>query len=326
MSAGFCPAVCFIFSTLKSLHSISKAGRVRIAGIVDLPLNHMISRSTIQLLRIPFSIFLMPVYFFALSQVPHIDLTNALLVFFILHILVYPSSNGFNSYMDRDTGPVGGIKNPLQPTRQLLTVTYILDAAAILLSTLVSVYFTAGLLLYILASRAYSDRRIRIKQYPFAGYLLVILCQGGLTYWLVYHGASAGKPISCPPLPLLVATLLIGGFYPLTQIYQHEQDRNDGVETISMRLGYRGSFVFTGVLYSLAMALLFLYFKNSGQLINFFILASIMIPVLVYFFKWAGKVWKDSGKADFEHTMRMNLLASFCTNLAFIIILTGRFL
>ena len=268
----------------------------------------------------------MPVYFFALSQVPGIHIPHALLVFFILHVLVYPSSNGFNSYMDKDTGPVGGVKNPLQPTRQLLTVTYILDAVALILATFISIYFTAGLLVYILASRAYSDRRIRIKQYPFAGYLLVILCQGGLTYWLVYHGASAIKPLSCPIFPLAAATLLIGGFYPLTQIYQHEQDRRDGVETISMRLGYRGSFVFTAGIYSVAMAILFLYFKKSGQLLNFFILASIMVPVLVYFFIWAGKVWKDTRAADFDHTMRMNLLASFCTNLAFIIILTGRFL
>ena len=58
---------------------------------------------------------------------------------------------------------------------------------------------------------------------------------------------------------------------------------------------------------------------------NFFILASIMVPVLVYFFIWASLVWKDYRKADFKHAMRMNLLASVCTNLGFIIILIGRY-
>ena len=63
-----------------------------------------------------FSFFLMPVYWFALSQVKYINWAEAGLIFVILHLLVYPASNGYNSYMDRDTSPVGGIKNPLQPT------------------------------------------------------------------------------------------------------------------------------------------------------------------------------------------------------------------
>jgi 1,4-dihydroxy-2-naphthoate octaprenyltransferase len=50
-------------------------------------------------------------------------------------------------------------------------------------------------------------------------------------------------------------------------------------------------------------------------------LASCMIPIVFYFFYWAFLVWKNSAKADYIHTMRMNILASFCTNLGFIIIL-----
>src|ERR1700684_1733623 len=73
----------------------------------------MIRRSTIQLLRFHFSFFLMPVYWFALSQVVNPDIKRALLIFIILHILIYPSSNGFNSYMDRDEGSIGGLKSPL---------------------------------------------------------------------------------------------------------------------------------------------------------------------------------------------------------------------
>ncbi|HSN07699.1 MAG TPA: hypothetical protein VLS85_01615, partial [Hanamia sp.] len=68
-------------------------------------------QSTLQLLRFHFSFFLMPVYWFAVSQVNNINWMNALLVFVILHLLVYPASNGYNSYMDRDTTPVGGLKN-----------------------------------------------------------------------------------------------------------------------------------------------------------------------------------------------------------------------
>lgn len=267
----------------------------------------------------------MPVYFFALSQVPHINILNSILVFIILHVFVYPASNGFNSYMDRDTGPIGGIEKPLPATRQLLLVATIMDLLAIVLSLLISWPFTIGLSIYILASRAYSARSIRIKKYPIAGYLLVLVCQGCLTWMLVYHGCSVEKLQAFPPLPVIAAGLLIGGFYPLTQVYQHEQDRKDGVTTISMLLGYKGTFAFTAVVYSAAMLLLFIHFQKTGQLMNFFALASIMVPVLVYFFTWAAGVWKDQRQADFRHAMRMNLLASICTNAGFIIILIGRY-
>jgi hypothetical protein len=41
-----------------------------------------------------------------------------------------------------------------------------------------------------------------------------------------------------------VASLFIGSVYPLTQIYQHEADKKDGVTTISYKLGYVGTFFF----------------------------------------------------------------------------------
>jgi 1,4-dihydroxy-2-naphthoate polyprenyltransferase len=284
----------------------------------------MLAPSTIQLLRFHFSFFLLPVYLFALSQVPVINTTHAILIFFILHVLVYPSSNGYNSYMDRDETPIGGIKAPLPPTRQLFYISVIMDIAALLLSLFISYWFTICIAAYIAASRAYSYRGIRLKKYPVAGYLTVILFQGAVTYFMVYHGSSVNKTVIVPPAGMVAASLLIGGFYPLTQIYQHEADKKDGVVTISALLGYRGTFIFTALIYSLAMGVLAWWFYSNGQQKKFLALATMMLPILVYFFSWAGLVWKDVRTANFHNTMRMNILASICTNLAFLTLLIWR--
>lgn len=286
----------------------------------------MLQRSTIQLLRFPFSFFLLPVFLFALSQVPDLHTGRTLLIFFILHLLVYPSSNGYNSYMDRDEGSIGGVEKPLKPTRQLFLISVGMDIAAVLLSLLVSWLFAACIVAYILASRAYSYRGIRLKQYPLIGYLTVVVFQGAVTFFMVYHGSSLSKTTAVPLLGMLASSLLIGGFYPLTQIYQHEADRKDGVRTISAALGYRGTFIFTALVYSAAMGLLFYLFVNKGATTKFLVLATCMLPILVYFFIWAARVWKDENVADFTHTMRMNLLASVCTNIAFLILLTWNLL
>ncbi|OQP64723.1 prenyltransferase [Niastella vici] len=284
----------------------------------------MLAPSTIQLLRFHFSFFLLPVYLFALSQVPTINTAHALVIFFILHVLVYPSSNGYNSYMDRDETPIGGIKAPLPPTRQLFYTSVIMDVVAVLLSLFISYWFAICIIAYIAASRAYSYRGIRLKKYPVAGYLTVILFQGAVTYFMVYHGSSLNKTLLVPPAHMVAASLLIGGFYPLTQVYQHEADKKDGVVTISALLGYRGTFIFTAIIYSLAMGVLAWSFFSRGEQKKFLALATMMLPVLVYFFSWAGLVWKDVRNASFANTMRMNIVASICTNLAFLTLLIWR--
>ena len=281
----------------------------------------MLKKSTIQLLRFHFSFFLMPVYWFALSQTVNINWPRAIFIFFILHLLVYPASNGYNSYIDRDETSIGGLKNPFQPTKQLFYTTLLMDIVAAFLSSYVSIYFAAGLIAYILASRAYSSKKIRLKKYPFIGYLTVIVFQGAVTFFLVYHGSEANKTLHVPIEAMIASSLLIGGFYPLTQVYQHEADLKDGVKTISYILGVKGTFIFCATVYLISFMSLAYTFFISLEIREFFVLAGCMLPVLVYFFIWAAKVWKDKACADFRHTMRMNLIASIGTNIGFIIVL-----
>ena len=75
-------------------------------------------------LRLHFSLLLMPVYLFALSQTPYADIGGAGVSFFILHLLIYPASNAFNS----DLGSVGGLENPPPSNPKMLWLANILDS------------------------------------------------------------------------------------------------------------------------------------------------------------------------------------------------------
>lgn len=281
----------------------------------------MIHRSTIQLLRIPFSFFLMPVYWFALSFVENIAIANAVLLFVIIHLLVYPSSNGYNSYMDRDTSSIGGIEKPLQPTNQLFVFSVLMDVLAVLLCFIISPLTALCIFIYIMCSRLYSYRRIRLKQYPVIGYLIVILNQGGLIFFTVFNAVNKDAHAVAPWTGIICASLLIGGFYPITQVYQHAEDANDNVKTISMMLGKNGTFIFCAFVYVIALILLWFHFAAINKLSQFHILLLFFLPVLIYFTVWFLQVNKNAAYADFKHTMRMNKIASACTNAAFITIL-----
>ena len=281
----------------------------------------MLHGSTIQLLRFHFSLFLLPVFLFALCQSNGINWWDAVIIFFILHLLVYPASNGYNSYMDRDETPIGGLSKPLKPTRQLFYVTLAMDIFSVALSMVISFYFAGGILLYILASRAYSFRGIRLKKFPVTGYIIVIVFQGSLIFFLSYHGSSADKTLHVPVWPMIASTLLIGGYYPLTQIYQHEDDLKDNVVTISYKLGKRGTFVFCGIVFALATIAMFFTFVEEKRLKFFFIFALCMSPMILFFLRWMFNVWKNETKANFKNSLRMNLLASCCTTICFLILI-----
>jgi 1,4-dihydroxy-2-naphthoate octaprenyltransferase len=278
----------------------------------------VLHRSTIQLLRLHFSLFLLPVYLFALSQVPQVDWTKAAFLFIILHVLVYPASNGYNSYMDRDETPIGGLKAPLQPTRQLFWVTVILDALAIGLACFLSPRLSLCIILYIAASRAYSYRGIRLKRFPLAGFLTVFFFQGALIYYAVFTTLHPSVSIETWWLPALISSLLIGALYPLTQIYQHEEDLADGVITISYLLGKRGSFVLSMLQFLLATGLMY-WLMQEGEAVNHFLLFLLMLlPVVLFFLYWMRLVWTRPEKADFRNSLRMNILATTCTTAFFV--------
>lgn len=227
--------------------------------------------------------------------------------------------------MDRDTGSIGGIERPPPPTRQLYYVTVAMDIMAIIVGFVIDPLFGCLMPLYIGASKAYSYRRIRLKRFPVVGYLTVIIFQGAFTFWLVYYGSNATGATAVPWQGMVISALLIGGFYPLTQVYQHQQDIDDGVKTISYILGYTGTFRFCAVIYFVAWLFMAQFFISTDQADKLLLVSIFFIPVIVYFIKWFLAVRKNRAAANFRNAMKMNWLAAVCTNLAFIILLSWRY-
>ena len=281
-----------------------------------------IDKNTVKLLRIPFSYFLMPLFFFALSQATEIDWLKALICFLVLHLFIYPASNGYNSYMDQDETSIGGLENPPKPTKKLFYVSVVFDVIGLCFSLLVSFSFFICILFYLLASRAYSYKGIRLKKFPVLGFLTVVFFQGAFTFWMVYLGVSKNiVELSATTIWVLASCLfLIGGIYPLTQIYQHEADKASGDITISYKLGIKGTFIFCAILFFISNVLLFFYFSSKQEIEHFLLFQLFLFPVIFYFLRWFLKVLKNEREASFKNTMRMNFIASTCMNLFFILL------
>ena len=285
-------------------------------------LKSLFDRDTLLHLRLPFSFFLLPVFCFAISQAFPINWMNTSILFIVLHFFIYPASNIYNSYMDDDKGSIGGLKNPPPATRKMYIVSIIFDGIGLLLSALLGWKMLLLMTGYIFISKAYSWKRIRLKKMAFLGWLTVMLFQGGYTFMMVNMASEndfsgewfTSKNMLC----MLIASLLIGGYYPLTQIYQHEEDRSRGDFTISYRLGINGTFIFTGVLFILACISVWYYFQVYYFQTHFLVFMTSLTPVIIYYLFWFAKSIKNKAKADYLHAMKMTFLSSCCLIICFI--------
>ena len=269
------------------------------------------SKSVFLHLRLPFSLLLLPVYLFALSSASSINNSHALVVFIILHLLVYPASNAYNSYFDKDEGSIALIKNPPKVDKSLYITAITLEWFAVLLSFLVNWPFALGVISYNLLSKAYSHPSIRLKKYPIISFLVVFIFQGGFIYLLCFYAfADVFLGFTADAfLAAIICSCLIGASYPLTQVYQHEEDFKRGDKTLSLLLGIKGSFLFSGIVFFIGLSLIFLYWFRQNQLINFYVFAALSLPILVYFIWWFNQILKDKANANFKNAMRMTLIS-----------------
>lgn len=263
-------------------------------------------------LRLPFSLFLLPIFLFALSQSPLVNNYKAILVFFILHLFIYPASNAYNSYFDKDEKSIALLKSPPKVNKSLFITAIILEWGGVLLALFVSSEFALAMIIYNSFSKAYSHPKIRLKKYPVLSFLVIFIFQGFFIYYACYNAISSfAYQFNLEVMMAgLICSCLIGASYPLTQIYQHEEDSKRGDITLSILLGIKGSFIFSAIVFVAGFVLLYSYWFMHHQLFNFYVFILFALPMLFYFSWWFYQCIKDEKQASYKNTMRMTLLSA----------------
>jgi 4-hydroxybenzoate polyprenyltransferase len=284
-------------------------------------------RSTIVHLRLKNTLHVAPVVLFAISQSPQLSIRGAILTVVILHLFIFPASVGYNSYFDKDTKPTGGIKTPLPVHKSLYWVATGLEITAVGLAWLVNTPFLICILVTIAASRFYSHPKIRIKARPIVGYLWVFFFQGGYSYIMVHLGISGDPQIVLEQLftsqylfPAAFCSFLVGGSYPLSQIYQFEEDKARGDITIAIVMGYTGTFLLCLSSLTIGYGFVAMYFVQWSSVVHLLILTGLFTAPFLFVAWWFNRVIKDQSEANHDNAMRMAKISGVFGNLAFIII------
>jgi 4-hydroxybenzoate polyprenyltransferase len=172
---------------------------------------------------------------------------RAAIGFVSFHVFLYGGITAYNSYYDRDEGPVGGLRSPPPVIDLLLPFSLLVQAGGFALAVIVGFWFAFLYVAVMLLSVAYSHPWFRWKAKPLVSLAVVALGQGAVGYaggWLC--GAEPPHSLLAvdPLLGLGVATLSAVGLYPLTQIYQIDEDRARGDRTFAVVFGADASFKF----------------------------------------------------------------------------------
>lgn len=262
-------------------------------------------------LRLPFNLLLSPIYLWGVLLGGGAFDRDFWLAYVALHLFLYGGTTAFNSYFDRDEGPVGGLLVPPPVDVGLLRFSLVVQALGLLLALFVGASFTVAWLALFVIATAYSHPKIRLKANPGQALLAVGVGQGCIGFaagWLVAEPALASLLTPAALLGMLSTGFTVTGLYLVTQAYQTHEDRRRGDRTLPVLLGPRRALLVAVALLALGGLLLVpVVFGRFG---------GVWLALLTGFFAlvaggllgWARRFVEAEVTANYRSAMR---LASF---------------
>ena len=197
-------------------------------------------------LRLPFNLALSPIYLYGAASGSDAAGVRAplaepsfWLAFASLHLFLYAGTTAFNSYYDRDEGPIGGMLRPPAVDAGLLPFSLAVQGLGLLLAVPVGGTFVGLWLVLFAIFTAYSHPAVRLKARPAAALSAIALGQGALAFalgWTVFAPlADVLRPIGL--LRMVLTAAIVTGLYVVTQSYQANEDRARGDRTLPVLLG-----------------------------------------------------------------------------------------
>jgi len=250
----------------------------------------------------------------------HVPIKATVLGWFAFVALLNGGTLAINSAFDNDEGDVGYLRQPPKPPKYLLHVSVAMLVASAALGFLLPTVFAWSNLVCVIMAVLYSVPPVRLKAR--AGWDLIINCVGfGLLTPLAGWGLT-GRPVTAGFLWVTIGfALLFGSLYPMTQIYQIEEDRSRGDRTMVIKMGETAALVF-----ALIAALLAHGCFLAGLLLGGFHWIPVIVSLgawLVVILPWL-KNWRSWSMHQHENGMYRGLVAWAITDILLLILMWPR--
>lgn len=220
------------------------------------------------------------------------------LQFFNVHILLFGGATAYNSFWDKDEGPVGGILQPPPMTDWMWTASIVLQYIgltwAISIGLKYSVIYATSMIVFWL----YSTPLARWKGDPLLSLVAIGVSTGTNSFLLgLLAGGKQELGFSDGAVALGVACITLS-LYPASQIFQIDEDERRGYTTFAMRFGLKNVRLFFVGMFIAGTFLIagFMYPNDEWLATIFFMLSSFaFVGISVMLFKLKGEI-EEYGK------------------------------
>lgn len=223
------------------------------------------------------------------------QLAAAILALVIWVVFLNGGTLAINSVFDRDEGDIGYLNTPPPLPRYLLHFSVALLVAGQLLALRLPLGFQIAYAICFLLSVLYSVPPFRFKAVAGVDWVINMWGFGTLTPYAAW--AATGRPLDLGhALVLLAFCPLFAGLYPLTQLYQFDEDRRRGDRTLALILGMRASLIVALLstllafgFFAWAVALLSVGWKGATLLLPLALWLAVLMPWIARYAAWTPK-------------------------------------
>lgn len=207
--------------------------------------------------------------------------------FLNVHLLLFAGATAYNSFWDKDEGPIGGLRHPPKMKPWMWFASLILQMVGLLLAIpqgglYVSIYVISMTFFWL-----YSTPLARWKSRPIKS-LVAIGVSTGFNSVLLGYLAAGNTSV---PIPIWIAALGVTGMllslYPVSQIYQQVEDLRRGDQTFAVQYGEQVVHRFFEITFFIGLAFvatailclhtwLAILFAAMGILLGFYVRSRIL--------------------------------------------------
>jgi len=219
-------------------------------------------------------------------------LGRAILALVIWVVFLNGGTLAINSVFDKDEGDIGYLNAPPPLPRYLLHFSVALLVIGQLFAFALPVGFQIAYAICFILSVLYSVPPFRFKAVAGVDWVINMWGFGTITPYAAW--AATGRPLDAGHgLVLLAFCPLFAGLYPLTQLYQFDEDRRRGDRTLALILGMRASLVVATLstllsfaLLGWALAVLGVGVKSMALLLPLALWLAVLVPWLLHHAAW----------------------------------------
>lgn len=272
-------------------------------------------------LRLGFNVLLSPIYLWGVLLAGGGVSADFWLGYVALHVFLYGGTTAFNSYYDKDEGPIGGLLHPPEVDEGLLVFSLIVQALGLPLALITGGWFSVTWLLLFIIFAAYSHPRIRIKASPLAALTAIGLGQGALGFaagWLVVTPEPQRLLTPSGVAGMLSTALIVTGLYIITQSYQTLEDKQRGDNTLPVILGPRNALLVAVSFMTLGGVTLLYETLHRYGLIWTLMLAGFFLGIATSIVLWAFSFDETAVTKNYYRAMRTATISSAGLSLFFL--------